>query len=287
MRNAFFLLLLAASPLFAHPPVSVVFDSRGNAYYSDLAQVWQVAPDGTKRVVVPGVHTHELYIDAQDNLFGEHLWYEGEAIDKWGHYVWRRDARGVVTKVIPNTEGFLTNYSFIRDRAGNMYFAKDNAVIRRTPAGRNEVLASGVFRDIRWMNVTPSGTLYFTDAGDVVRITPDKRLTRLARGLATRSMLRPYVDNRHAIQGIWYDAAGNVYLADSAHAQVKRVTPAGAVTVVLESTPPWSPCGGAFDRSGRLWTLEYSPTNMIRLRNAGVPPAGRAPSRRPGGGTPP
>ena len=265
MRFALLFTLLLALPALAHPPVSVVFDSRGNAYYSDLAQVWQVAPDGTKRVVVPNVHTHELYMDAQDNLFGEHLWYEGEATNKWGHYVWRRDASGRVTKVIPNREGFLHDYSFVRDRAGNMYFAKDHTVIRRTPAGRNEVIASGGFRDIRWMTVRPDGTLYFTDAGDLVRITPDKRVTRPVRAMIKRSPLRLYVGDRHAIQGIWTDAAGNVYLADSANAQVRRVTPAGAASVVAESTPPWTPSGGGVDRRGRLWVLEYSPTNQIRL----------------------
>jgi sugar lactone lactonase YvrE len=259
-------LLLFAVPLFAHPPVSVVFDSRGNVYYSDLEQVWQVAPDGTKRVAVPHVHTHELYVDAQDNLYGEHLWYEGERIDKWGHYVWRRDASGRVTKVIPNREGFRTDYSFVRDRAGNMYFAKDKTVIRRTPAGRNEVLASSGFRDIRWMTVTPDGTLYFTDAGDVVRITPDKRLTRIARNLAHTNVLRPLVSLQHALQGIWTDRAGNVYIADSANARVIRVAPDGVVKSVAQSMPPWSPSGGAFDRSGRLWLLEFTPTNQVRVR---------------------
>jgi len=265
MRFGFLLSLLIALPALAHPPVSVVFDSHGNIYYSDLAQVWQVAPDGVKRVVVPRVHTHELYIDAHDNLFGEHLWYEGEAIDKWGHYVWRRDASGRITKMIPNTEGFPTNYSFVRDRAGNMYFAKDNAVIRRTPAGRNEVLASNGFRDIRWMTVTPEGTLFFIDAGDLVRIAPDKRVTRPARNLANASLLRPFASGRHAVQGIWTDRAGNVYVADSENARVKRITPAGAVSVVMASTPPWTPCGGAFDRSGAMWVLEYSPTNQVRV----------------------
>src|SRR6185436_19343351 len=161
-------LLLFAAPLVAHPPVSVVVDSRGNIYYSDLSQVWRIAPDGTKSVAVPNVHTHELFLDAQGNLYGEHLWYEGDATKKWGYYVWRRDAGGRVAKVIPNTEGFRRNYSFVRDRAGNMYFAdlEGKTVIKRTAAGKNEVLARG-FRDIRWMSVLPDGTLDFTDAGDV------------------------------------------------------------------------------------------------------------------------
>ena len=72
-------LALAATPLSAHPGIGIVVDSRGNVFYTDLKQVWRIAPDGTRSVAVPGVHTHELYLDAQDNLFGQHLWYEGEA----------------------------------------------------------------------------------------------------------------------------------------------------------------------------------------------------------------
>jgi len=259
--------LLFATSMLAHPPVSVVIDSRGNVYYSDLEQVWRIAPNGTKSVAVPNVHTHELFLDAHDNLYGEHTWYEGDATKKWGHYVWRRDAAGRVVKVIPNTEGFRRNYSFVRDRAGNMYFGdlEGKTVTKRTPAGKNEILARG-FRDIRWMSVLPDGTLDFTDAGDVVRITPDKRLTRLARGLAKDSLLRPHASGRHAIQGIWHDRAGTIYLADSAHAQVKRVTNDGKVSVVAESTPPWTPSGGAFAPNGDLLVLEYSVTNQVRVR---------------------
>jgi hypothetical protein len=90
MRKLLPLLVLVAAPALAHPSVSIVADSRGNLYYSDLKQVWRLGTDGKKTIVVPNVHTHELAIDAQDNLYGEHLWYEGERIDKWGHYVWRR-----------------------------------------------------------------------------------------------------------------------------------------------------------------------------------------------------
>jgi hypothetical protein len=270
MRFAFLLALFLALPAFAHPPVSVVFDSRGNAYYSDLERVWQVAPDGAKRVVVPNVHTHELFMDAQDNLYGEHLWYEGEAIDKWGYYVWRRDAGGRITKVIPNREGFRTDYSFVRDRAGNMYFAKEKSVIRRTPAGRDEVLANSGFSEIRWMTVTPEGTLFFLDKHDLIRITPDRRVTRLAKNLAHVSPLRPFVETRHAVQGVWTDRAGNAYVADAANAQVKRITPASVVSVVNASTPPWSPSGGAVDRNGVMWVLEFSPLNQVRVRRAGA-----------------
>src|SRR5258706_14893452 len=60
-------LLLAALTASAHPPVGIVADARGNIYYSDLAQVWRLSPDGSRTVVVPQVHTHELVLDAAGN----------------------------------------------------------------------------------------------------------------------------------------------------------------------------------------------------------------------------
>jgi hypothetical protein len=101
-------------------------DSRGSVYYTDLKQVWKLSPDGSKSVVVPRVHTHELFIDFQDNLYGEHLWYEGEATKTWGHRVWRLAADGTRTDVIPARAGFREDrgdFSFVRDAKGSMYWA--------------------------------------------------------------------------------------------------------------------------------------------------------------------
>lgn len=93
------------SAAYAHPGIGIVVDSLGNVFYTDLKQVWRMSPDGKIEVAVSGVHTHELYLDASDNLYGEHLWYEGDRTGKWGHYVWKRSPKGVVEKVIPATEG--------------------------------------------------------------------------------------------------------------------------------------------------------------------------------------
>jgi sugar lactone lactonase YvrE len=257
-RTLLILLTLVGAPLFAHPSVSVVFDSRGNLYYSDLTQVWRVAPDGTRSVAVPNVHAHELAVDAQDNLYGEHLWYEGERTDKWGHYVWRRAPDGRVSYVIPRTEGFLKNYSFVRDRAGNMYWPdRDLGEIRkRAPNGAITTLARGL-KNVRWMTSSPDGTLFLIDLPDLVRITPDGRVTRLVRKLS---------DSRHDVQGLWVDAAGNVYVAHTSERAVKRINSRGEVTIVAKSTFPWAPTGGGFARDGAMWVLEASVTNQQRVR---------------------
>lgn len=256
-----------AAAAIAHPSVSVVIDSRGNVFYSDLHQVWRIAPDGRKSVAVPRVHTHELCLDAADNLYGEHLWYEGEATNRWGHRVWKRAPDGRLSEVIPPTAGFLQNYSFVRDGAGNMYWVDrtTSEIRRRTTDGRIGIMARGKFRDARWMTVTADGIVYMVDGRDLLRIA-NGRIQTLARNLSSPHLTRPFVGEHHLLMGLWTDARGNVYVADQAGGEVKRVGTDGHVAVIARSSLPWAPTGGMFDRRGSLWLLEYSMTNAARVR---------------------
>ncbi|HEX7832180.1 MAG TPA: hypothetical protein VF787_21165 [Thermoanaerobaculia bacterium] len=247
------LLCLVALPAFAHPPVSVVIDARGNAFYSDLDQVWKVAPDGTKSVAVRNVHTHELYLDARGNLYGEHLWYEGDATKKWGHYVWRHSPDGKTVAITNRREGFLHDLSFVRDAAGNMYRSDESQrnVLKRTPGGVVTTVARGLTA-LRWMAVSPAGTIYAVDGRDVVRIRGG-RIEKILRG-AEQPM------------GLWLDRAENVYLADFGAGVVKRITPSGAVSTFAKSPLLWKPSGGAFAANGDLLLLEVTMINQVRLR---------------------
>jgi sugar lactone lactonase YvrE len=165
----------------------------------------------------------ELAPDAKDNLYGEHLWYEGERTNRWGHRVWRRSPDGKIIDVIPPTEGFLQNYSFVRDGAGAMYWMDraHNAVMKRR-GDSIAVHARGIFRDPRWMHATRDGTLWLIDATDLVRVAPNGVISRVARGLSSGRLM-----------GIWSDPAGNICVADFAHGEVKRVTANGKVTTIF------------------------------------------------------
>ena len=70
--------------LSAHPGIGIVMDSKGNVFYTDLVHVWQITPDGEHQIALKNVHTHQLFLDENGHLYGEHSWYEGEATDKWG-----------------------------------------------------------------------------------------------------------------------------------------------------------------------------------------------------------
>jgi sugar lactone lactonase YvrE len=269
-------LATVAPPLLAHPGVGIVMDARGNVYYTDLARVWKIAPDGRKTVAVPNVHTHELCLDSQGNLYGEHLWYEGEATDRWGHRVWRRAPDGTMADVVPARRGFRTDYSFVRDADGNMYSSAPDdpsgapgrtAFRRRAPGGEvTTIVRCSDCRNVRWMTATGNGTLYFTDSGDLRELSAAGQIRTLARNLAAGAGSVPQGQEWRLVMGLWTDAARNVYVAVYGLREVKRVSPEGRVEVVAKSRFPWAPTGGLIAPDGDLWLLESTFTNAVRAR---------------------
>src|ERR1041385_7083438 len=266
MKILFWALLFSAliESALAHPGIGIVMDSKGNVYYTDLKQVWKISPDGSKTIVVSGVHTHELCIDSSDNLYGEHLWYEGDATKKWGYRVWRLTRDGTLSDVIHARQGFREDYgdfSFVRDHQGNMYWADrgDTTIIRkRLPGGTITAIAREKFKDVRWMTATPTGIVYLIDLYDLVRINPDGVVKTIASDLADWSINRLTGPDKNAIMGLWTDPHGNVYVATLPNRAVKRVSPDGHVEVVERSPMLWMPTGGFIAPNGDMWLLEYS-----------------------------
>lgn len=252
-------------------------NSRGDIYYTDLKHVWKLDASGTKSIAVRNVHSHELYIDAKDNLYGEHLWYEGDATKKWGHRVWRLSSNGTLSDIIPPRQGFLDDYDdfhFVHDRAGNMYWADrgNSSFIRKlSPEGQVTTLASGKFRNIRWMTVTAEGIVYFVDLHDLVSVSQDGVVRRVVRNLAERQRSFLFFNNEHAIMGLWTDSKGNVYAAVSADQVVKRISPDGRVDIVASSTTPWAATGGTVAPNGDLWLLEDAHLMGVRVRKVEAP----------------
>jgi hypothetical protein len=264
--------LVGVATLRSHPGIGIVMDSGGNIYYTDLKHVWKLAPDGRKSIAVRNVHTHELYIDQEDNLYGEHLWYEGERTDTWGHRVWRLSPDGELTDVIPAREGFREDYGdffYVRDRHGNMYWADRGEMVvirKRSPEGMVSVIVQARFRDVRWMTVTSEGTVYLIDRHDLVRITSNGKIHVVAHDLAQRSRTLGFVYDKHAVMGLWTDAGENVYAAVTADRLVKRIRPDGRVDVVARSRFPWAPTGGLIAPNGDLLVLEVTDGTKARVR---------------------
>jgi hypothetical protein len=269
-----YFLFLISFTVTAHPGIGIVKDSKGNIYYTDLVKVWKISLDGSKTVVVNGVHTHELYIDEQDNLYGEHLWYNGESKDTWGYYVWCLKNTGDLVKEIKPTEGFLSNYSFIRDSSGNMYWVERftiSRIMKKTKDGGITKLVEGKFGFIGWLTCTKNGLLYFTENNKLHRLSPNGksdsyRMETLANNIGSKSTDFSMMGRNYNSYGIWTDASDNVYLAMIDSKKVIRIGTDGNPQTILTSNSMWTVCSGIFDNNGNMWVLENSLTNEVRAR---------------------
>jgi len=252
----------------AHPGVGIVMDSKGNVFYTDTERVLKIDVSGHKSVVIPNVHTHELFLDANDNLFGEHLWYEGST-DLWHHYVWRFSAAGRFEKIKPDTNGFLENYSFVRDHFGNMFWAnrdKECQQIIRMDSRRNKTTVSDAcFENIRWIYTNSKGELLFTDFQDLVKIDQQGNVKKVAKRIVNKQMTKSTVENQNSVFGVWDDNYGNIYTAVASNRVIKKFDAAGKEEIVFRTTAPWTPTGGLVSPTGELWILECSDTNAVRV----------------------
>lgn len=272
-------LAVTAGGALAHPGWGIVVDSRGNVFYTDLAQVWKVEPSGKRSVAVAHVHTHALYLDSSDNLFGEHFWYVAEG-EQWWRRVWKLSPDGKLEDVIPSRrlnqdwwEGLAVDFAFVRDSAGNMYWSaglgKDQMVVmKRAPNGAVTQLAGGPkgdadgqgaaarFTRLDRMAAGPDGSLYVLDGDKLRKVAPGGTVTTLARGLSEKSGSMFAVQPLHYLMGLWTDSVGNVYVANYGARQVKKVGPDGRVTVFLRARFPYAPTGGTVWR-GSAYVLEY------------------------------
>jgi hypothetical protein len=254
----------------AHPGIGLVIDSKGNIYYTDLRQIWKQTPNGEKSVVVPNVHSHELYMDKHDNLFGEHYWYES-AQNKFYHYQWCLKNTGELIhlseNLVANTP--IPDFSFVRDDNGNMYWyekAKTDTIhfIKRDTTGHKTKIASGLFKDIRWMFSTPNGEAYFLDLDDLYSITSDNKIELVAKNLCTGTLWTIFAGKKHSVFGVWFDNAGNIYTAVTEDKCIKKINQNGEIAIVYKSENG-SPINGLFDSSGSLWVLDNVGVKKVEL----------------------
>jgi sugar lactone lactonase YvrE len=164
-----------------------------------------------------------------------------------------------------NQDGSATEARFTRpralaiDRAGNLYVGDEAAhVIRKiTPAGTVTTLAGkagergsqdGVgaaarFASPRGLAADKAGNVYVMDTGNhaIRKVAPDGSVTTFAGKAGEAGFVDgPVVAARFAgLRAAAFDAAGNLYVADSDNGAVRLITPDGRVrTIVAAQLPP-------------------------------------------------
>ena len=271
MKHSLLVLLLIPAAALAHPSIGLVCNSKGVLFYTDLEQVWRLE-NGKKTIAVPHVHTHELYIDPADNLYGEDNQYEGEATNRYNHYMWVLRPNGRLDTVVGKRQAYVRHdFSLARDAAGTEYYLKqgDTTHIYRKPAGGAEtVMAQGQYSGVRWLHPQPDGSVLFAVRNQVHRIDRGGKESIVMRATATGNPSFKYYGDS-TVWGMWQDRAGAVYVAIFSDQAVKKVDRAGRESIAYRSTGPWGPTHGVFDNKGRLWVMECSDKNEVRVVLAG------------------
>jgi hypothetical protein len=263
LANALVALLAVMAPASAHPAMGIAVDNKSGAvFYSDTAHVWTVARDASPRIVVRDVHTHELWIDADGTLYGEHLTYDA---GRWSHRVWKRTAAGAISDVIAPRPGFLSNYrdfGFQRDKRGAFYWIEGSSPARlrfKLGASSPQTLAELPFTNQSWLTVRADGTVFASENGIAWRVSPDGKRERLPGALSQSR-------ERMAIMGIAALADGTTYFAVYGDRAIRRLSAGDKVETIDASPTGWAPTGVAVAPDGTIWTLEVTPDNRQRAR---------------------
>jgi dipeptidyl aminopeptidase/acylaminoacyl peptidase len=268
MRHLLLLLSLILLTFLAqaHPGIGIVRDSKGNIYYTDLIHVWRITPEGEKSIVVREVHTHELSLDKNDNLYGEDLRYTGETDNRWFHSIWKRTRIGEVSSIERARPGFRNDYGFAHDSFGNQYWiyheTESTTIRRRTIGGTVSTLTPdqdlGI---INWVSVT--------DDGKTIFLASSRALYKMTQTGHVETLLKDDNRGRHTLMGMSVLKDGSLYVADFGQQAVKKISKDGTVTIPIKTADPWSPSGVCAAPDGTLWVLEYSDRNEARVRRIG------------------
>jgi sugar lactone lactonase YvrE len=210
---------------------------------------------------------------------------------------------GVVTTVPGSAGHFRNPFGVAVDSTGNIYVADtfNHSLGRITPAGVVTTLAGipgmagtedGTGADARFnlpfnLAIDGAGMLYVADASNTAirKVTPAGVVTTLA-GSPSRfgSADGSGADARfERPDGVAADGDGNIYVADSFNATIRKITPAGVVTTLAGTAHRFgsadgtgadarfgSPFGVAVDGAGNVYVADEGNDTLRKVTPAGV-----------------
>ena len=255
-------------------PTRLAVDSAGNLYIAAGLRVRKVSPAGTISTVAetdgPG-----LAVDDDGNVY-----IAGRA------GVRKVSPDGAITTIAggPGTnDPFINSTAVALDDAGNVYVAEYSRVRKLAADGMVSIVAGGG-RDypgdggpatssqieVQGLAVGISGNLYIAGSDRVRKVSQDGVITTVA---GDGGPFQYAGDGGPAVQarlggpnGLAFDAAGNLFIADLGNGRVRRVSPEGIITTVAgngvlgysgdggpATSAQLAPIGLAVDSAGNLY----------------------------------
>lgn len=225
-------------------PQGIAVDSAGNVYVADSnnSVIRKVSPTGVASTFAgsgsfgnadgTGVAASfylpsGLSMDSGRNIY----------VDDYGNHAIRKvTSAAVVTTLATN----IAPACVAADAAGNVYFVDNTgAVLKLDTTGVITTLASSAVSVISAAGITvdSAGNLYIADAYNSVirKVTPAGLVTTLAG-----SGSLGFVDATGAAasfsepKGVAVDSGGNVFVADYGNHAIRKITPAGVVTTLVQ-----------------------------------------------------
>lgn len=231
-------------------------------------------------------------IDAAGNVY---------VADSANHTIRKVTPAGVVTTLagVPGSTGtasatparFNEPFGVAVDSAGTAYVAdtNNNAIRKVSPAGVVTTLAGGNgmgsadgtgaaarFAEPRGIALDSSGNVYVADyENDTIRkVTPAGVVTTLAGAVNTPG----FADGTgsaarfRSVNGIAVDGAGNLYVADAGNRAIRKVSPAGVVTTLVDGSNGQlgEPRGVAVAADGTVYVADHGAHVIHRISPAGV-----------------
>ena len=251
-------LLFIVTAVFAHPGSAIVVDKRGIVYFVDTGGgVFMIGANGAL-TRMPGPAFHWMALDEGGRFANVRLPSTPDA-----------EIRAAGTNP---TLLLSSDWPIVVGSDGGLYFAEFSNgrlhIIRFMPDGTRSVRATLPPGTQQWINgITsmPDGALYYTQHTSVHKIDARGNVSTIAENVTVPNCARIPGADQPYLRGLRVDANGNVFVAASGCGAVLKVTPRGAVTVVLRTTSPWSPTDVAVSPAG-LYVLEYLHTDSDNRR---------------------
>lgn len=260
-------------------PRDLAVDRTGHLFISDFGahRVYQLTPGGMLSVVA-GTGQPGAIREPVPALEAPLAYPAGLAIDDLGNlYIAdsgnrrvRRFAGGWLS-TLTDSKGapleFATPTGLALDPAQRLYIADGGGrVTVLTPQG--EVSSWGIGGSA--VAIGPMAEIYGTSGRQIQRLVAG--VIEPVAGVATGAGAgdgRPSSEWRfHTPSSIVRDVSGSIYIADTGHGRVRRITPAGGLTTV--TTQVQAPVALALDSASRLHIADRATGNIYRLRPNGA-----------------
>jgi hypothetical protein len=278
------LTVATSSTAAAHEGWGIVVDSRGRVYATDIPAntIWRISGDGRVEAIRRFIHSHALSLGPDGAVYGTNVSFTQPV-----RSVWRFDAGGRFSEIIPPTKGFpLDLQSFLLAPDGSVYSAstyqhpepaggRELYVLHWSPTGVVDTVAGGHvghadghgraarFQSIDGMAWLPDGSIVLADGARLRRVSIDGRVESLGPPLTA---LRWDQD----LLGIAVGSDSAIYAADFAGRVVQRVV-GERVDTLYRASSYWAPAGIAATASG-VYVLEHPRAPLGILGDIGIGP---------------